>query len=192
MPSRRQGWLAVASIISHPAVPLVLGLGLGTHRIPRRLLLAGVLASIAPDADVVAFRLGVPFDAPLAHRGFTHALAFAGLCAIVAAAASRWLRAGAWTAAAFVAASMASHGLLDALTNGGRGVMFFWPFDQGRYFWPFRPIEVSPIGVRGFFSAQGAAVLGSELVWIWLPAATLGAALLLARRAAQGGSWPRS
>ena len=64
----------------------------------------------------------------------------------------------------------ASHGLLDALTDGGLGVAFFAPFSDARYFFPWRPIAVSPIGAR-FFSARGAAVLISEFVWLWLPTA---------------------
>lgn len=45
------------SILSHPAVPLALGLALGPRVIPRRLLLAGVVASILPDLDVLLARL---------------------------------------------------------------------------------------------------------------------------------------
>ena len=62
-----------------------------------------------------------------------------------------------------------SHPLLDALTNGGLGVALFAPFSAERYFFPFRPIEVSPLGMR-FFSARGLEVLASEIVWVWLPA----------------------
>ena len=46
---------------------------------------------------------------------------------------------------------MASHGVLDALTDGGPGVAFLAPFDDTRYFFPWRPIRVSPLW-RGFFS----------------------------------------
>jgi len=46
----------------------------------------------------------------------------------------------------------ASHGLLDALTDGGLGVAFFAPFDNHRYFLPWRPIHVSPIGAGRFFT----------------------------------------
>jgi hypothetical protein len=38
---------------------------------------------------------------------------------------------------------------------------------------PFRPIEVSPIGVRQFFSERGLTVLASEMLWVWLPSAVL-------------------
>ncbi len=66
-----------------------------------------------------------------------------------------------------------SHGLLDAMTNGGLGVAFFSPFDTTRYFLPWRPIRVSPVGVGRFFSAQGVAILASEIEYVWLPLATL-------------------
>ena len=68
----------------------------------------------------------------------------------------------------------ASHGLLDAMTNGGRGIGFFAPFSNHRYFFPWRPIQVSPIGA-GFFSPRGLLVLASESVWIWLPSAIIAA-----------------
>jgi inner membrane protein len=66
----------------------------------------------------------------------------------------------------------ASHGLLDAFTNGGRGIAFLAPFSSQRFFFPWRPIQVSPIGV-GFFSSRGLTVLQSELRWILLPSAII-------------------
>jgi membrane-bound metal-dependent hydrolase YbcI (DUF457 family) len=42
---------------------------------------------------------------------------------------------------------VASHGVLDALTDGGKGVAFFSPFDTTRHFFPVRPIPVAPITV---------------------------------------------
>ncbi|HSV89890.1 MAG TPA: hypothetical protein VLH80_02270, partial [Nitrospiraceae bacterium] len=61
------------------------------------------------------------------------------------------------------------HGVLDAMTNGGLGVAFFSPFDTTRYFFPLRPVFVSPIGVSEFFSEYGVRILASEAIWIWLP-----------------------
>jgi inner membrane protein len=75
----------------------------------------------------------------------------------------------------------ASHGVLDAMTDGGSGVAFWAPFDDGRYFLPWRPIPVSPIG-RGFFTARGAAVFESELLLVWLPAAIFAGLCGWARR----------
>jgi inner membrane protein len=76
----------------------------------------------------------------------------------------------------------ASHGLLDAMTDGGLGVAFFAPFDNRRFFLPWRPIRVSPIGVTRFFSARGLAVIQTELLWIWLPAGLLAVSVWIMRR----------
>jgi len=59
-------------------------------------------------------------------------------------------------------ALVASHPLLDALTDGGLGVALLWPFSAERFFFPWRPIPVSPIGV-GFFSLRGIRVALAEL-----------------------------
>ena len=74
--------------------------------------------------------------------------------------------------------------MLDAFTNGGLGVALLSPFDDTRYFFPFRPIEVSPLSVRAFFSAHGLAILRSELVWVWAPCALLACVAFGASRAA--------
>jgi len=80
----------------------------------------------------------------------------------------------------------ASRGFLDAMTDGGLGVAFFSPFDNHRYFFPWRPIRVSPIGIGRFFSPRGLDVLQSELLWIWLPAGLLALLVWLWRRRADG------
>ena len=76
----------------------------------------------------------------------------------------------------------ASHGLLDAMTDGGLGVAFFAPFNNRRYFLPWTPIRVSPIGVGRFFGARGLAVLQSEFIWIWVPTILLAVMALLLRK----------
>jgi inner membrane protein len=43
---------------------------------------------------------------------------------------------------------------------------------------------VSPISVRAFFTARGARVMASELVWVWLPSFLFAATVLWARRKA--------
>ena len=67
----------------------------------------------------------------------------------------------------------ASHGLFDALTNGGLGIAFFSPFDNSRYFLPIRPIQVSPIGLHDFLKWGGWKVLTNEFKWIALPSILL-------------------
>jgi inner membrane protein len=63
----------------------------------------------------------------------------------------------------------ASHGFLDALTTGGYGVAYFSPFSSKRYFFPWTPIQVSPMGIKSFFTAWGWSVFKNELIWVWLP-----------------------
>jgi len=166
------------TILTHAAVPLALGLGLGRRVIPRRLLLAGMAASALPDVDVVSFTLGVARDSALAHRGLTHSLAFAAAVALLGASFHRRLHTQFAVACFFLFIAVASHGFLDAFTNGGWGVMYLWPWSSERFFAPVRLIEVSPIGMR-IFSERGVAVLVSEIIWIWLPCAVLVTALAL-------------
>jgi inner membrane protein len=163
----------VASVLSHPAVPLAIAVAAGSGSVPGRLAAVACAASVLPDVDALGFGLGIPYDSPLGHRGFTHSLVFALLIGVSCAALAGYLRAPAAIVFAVVFASTASHGVLDALTTGGMGVAFFSPFPNVRYFLPWRVIRVSPIGIAPFFSAWGLAVLKSELVWIWAPCAVL-------------------
>lgn len=178
------------TVFSHAAVPLALGMGLGAGVVPRRLLLAGVLVSALPDLDVVTLGWGVPHSAGLGHRGFSHSLLVAAVVALAGAAAAPALRAGVARAFVFLFVAIASHGALDAFTNGGLGVAFLWPWSGARFFAPeaLRVIEVSPIGLTRFLSARGVVVLESELRWIWLPALAVSLMLIGARR---GWSWRR-
>jgi inner membrane protein len=66
----------VPTTFSHPAVPWALTYGLGPGGVCERLVLTGAAASILPDLDVFAFRLGIPYDSGPGHRGFSHSLAF--------------------------------------------------------------------------------------------------------------------
>ena len=170
------------TVISHVAVPLALGLAVGAPAVSGRLLLAGVIASVLPDLDVVAFRLGIGYSHEFGHRGVSHSLAFAVFLAIAAAGAAKYLRVTRKAAFFFVLASAASHGLLDMLTNGGLGVALAWPFSEQRYFFPWHVIEASPLSLRRAFGAAGLAVFKTELLWVWLPSLLAGLALYAARR----------
>ena len=151
-------------------------------RAPARFWVLAAVCAALPDADVLAFFFRVPYGDVFGHRGFTHSLPFALLLAFgVVFLFFRDVRRKASLVVFFFAAT-ASHGALDALTNGGHGVAFFAPFDDGRYFFPFRPIEVSPIGVSRFFSEWGLAVVLSELLWVWLPALLAAASVVIATR----------
>lgn len=77
--------------------------------------------------------------------------------------------------------AVGSHGLLDALTDGGLGAALLWPFSNERMFAPVRPLPVAPIGAR-MLSSRGLYVATVELLW-FLP---LWAYALWPRRAREG------
>jgi len=172
----------VPTILSHVAVPLALGLALGSPVVSSRLFVAGMAASVLPDLDVVAFRVGIGYSHEFGHRGVSHSLAFALLLAVVAAGAARHLLVSRKAAFFFVLAAAASHGLLDMLTNGGLGVALVWPFSEQRYFFPWHVIEASPLSLHRVFGSAGILVFKSELLWVWLPSLLVGLALHAARR----------
>jgi inner membrane protein len=174
----------VPSILTHPAIPIAMSLAAGRGRVGRPLLAAGALASIVPDVDLAGSWLGVPYDGDFGHRGLTHSLCFAALVGALAAVSAARLKATPRAAFTFVFLACASHGLLDMLTSGGRGVEYLWPFSGERLFLPWRPIRVSPLGVSQFLHAAGGAVLRSEACWVWLPCLALAFAARLARRGA--------
>lgn len=164
------------TIFTHPAVPLALGLALGRQGIPGRLLLAGVVASVLPDLDVVTFRLGVPYAAEFGHRGFSHSILFSSIVALLGACLFRQLHSSFRCALLFLFAAAMSHGILDAFTNGGLGVAFLWPWSGDRFFAHFQVIEAAPLSLKRFLSPAGLGVLWSELLWVWCP--LLGLALV--------------
>ncbi len=157
------------TIMTHAMLPLALGLALGQKVVSRRLLVAGAFAAVVPDADVLAFKFGIAYADAFGHRGASHSLLFAALLGLFALLAARQLQTTRALAFGWITLATVSHPLLDMLTNGGLGVALLWPVSDVRMFAPWQVIEVSPIGVRGFFTVRGLAVFGSELVWVWLP-----------------------
>ena len=65
--------------------------------------------------------------------------------------------------AVIASAVLVSHALLDTLTDGGLGCALLWPFDLTRYFAPWNPIPVAPIG-WSFLSVYGLGVALTEMV----------------------------
>lgn len=174
----------MASLFSHAVAAAALGQAAsGSQRSDWRFWYLAVLCAACPDADVAGFAFGIGYGDLWGHRGMTHSLLFAAIVGTLAAMRLRpgWNWRGA-RVAALLAAITASHGVLDAMTNGGLGVAFFSPFDRARYFFPWTPVEVSPIGASRFFSERGLAVLESEIVWIWVPALALAVLLRVSRR----------
>jgi inner membrane protein len=161
------------TFISHGVVAVAAGKLFAKNNSSKFWLLS-IVCSILPDADALLFRFGVPYGNMFGHRGFSHSVLFAILAGLVVVVlgfpeirsnAKNW-----WAFFSYFSLLGISHGILDAMTNGGLGVGFFIPFNSTRYFLPFRPIAVSPLGLRGLLSERGLHVMISEAFWIWLPA----------------------
>jgi inner membrane protein len=123
--------------------------------------------SLFPDIDVVGFMRGVPYGAPWGHRGATHSLVFALAGGVVVGFCARWFRRPVLRTMVIATLVLASHGLLDTMTDGGLGAALLWPFSLTRFFAPWRPIPVAPIG-PAFFSPDGAMIALTEVA-LFLP-----------------------
>ena len=163
------------TVISHMVVAASAAYGFRSATRSTKFWILSIACSVLPDADVIGYRwLYIPTYEFFGHRGFFHSPFFAALVSIFIVFAfyrqevnfsKKW-----WKYFFYFFILGASHGILDALTNGGNGIALLSPLTNERYFFPWTPIEVSPLSVGAFLSRRGLTVLGSELLWIWLPA----------------------
>lgn len=161
------------TIITHSAVAIIAGKTFVPADVPRHFWILAIICSILPDADVIGFAFGIPYADFWGHRGFFHSIFFGlitgGLATVLMIYVIKPNSGSTLFYFLFFFLLSASHGLLDAFTNGGLGIALLSPFDNSRYFFPFTPVNVSPIGVRAFISQWGLNVMKSEIVWIWTP-----------------------
>lgn len=177
MPPEFQRRRRLPSVISHAIVGVSAGVAISNRHAPKKLWLLSILCTILPDVDVVSFKLGIPYGHFFGHRGFFHSLTFAFVVGLIVASiffkkelSSRkdW-----WFYFIFFSIVTATHGVLDAFTNGGLGIALLSPFDNHRYFFWKTPISVSPINPRAFLSGRALGILANEFLWVWLPALSL-------------------
>ncbi len=133
-------------------------------------MILGITCAVIPDLDVIGFNLGIEYSDMFGHRGFSHSILFALLMGIFISyfyfkdqsnSPSHFISI-CW----FYFICTLSHGILDAMTDGGLGVGFFIPFSDERYFFPIRPIPVSPLSLESFFTRFGWSILKAELLFI--------------------------
>ena len=141
------------------------------------------LSCMVPDLDLTGRRLfGIRPATLLAHRGLFHSPVFlillAGALAFFAArGASRKTFAYLWL---LWAGCILTHPLLDALTDGGTGVMLLIPVTRNRVFFPWRPIHTPEEHIRLFLRAF---VLRSSEIPFCAAAVALGVSgLMLGKR----------
>src|SRR5262245_33478345 len=179
----------MASAPTHVVAAAAVATAFYQPKVPWHLWAVGAALAIAPDLDAIGFHLGVPYDHVLGHRGLSHSLLAASVVSVCVTRAMYWSGAGplsprgVWL---FLFLAMASHGFLDALTDGGHGVAFWAPFVNERYFFPFRPLAVSPLSVNRFLSNRGLAILANEALWVWLPSVGVGGGLIWYRVSRRG------
>lgn len=161
------------TIITHTVVAVAAGKAFTKGPMPRNFWRAAIVSSVIADGDVLAFFFGIPYAHFFGHRGFFHSIFFAFMLSI-ALASIFWKHARPfsrqwWQYFLFFFLVGSSHGILDAMTDGGLGIALLSPFDNHRYFFPWTPIVVSPIGLSGFFSHWGLMVMISEITYVWAP-----------------------
>jgi len=156
----------MASLFGHGIVGFTVARVIDVKNI-KWLVAFAIGSSMLPDLDVITFNFGIPYSHPFGHRGFTHSILFGLIWAIVLIFVLGKKNKTTWFLVIFL--STISHGVLDAMTSGGRGVGFLIPFNNTRFFFPFRKIQVSPIGVEEFFSDWGLQVIYSEFKYILIP-----------------------
>jgi inner membrane protein len=174
------------TIITHSVAALAVGKVFAPTGMPTKFWLLTAACVVLPDIDVISFAFGIRYDEMLGHRGLTHSIPFAVVIAFIIVLlffrekplfSITW-----WALTCYFFGVTASHAALDAMTNGGLGVAFFAPFTNERYFFPYRPISVSPIGIEPFFQARGLAVLWNEIKWIWFPSMVMVIVAWIVRR----------
>jgi inner membrane protein len=162
----------MASIFGHAFISIALGKSFSRKKRTWKLILLAITCAIIPDADVIGFQFGISYGSFWGHRGFSHsflfALLFGALISFLFYRKQFFSKKGIILLLFFFLCT-ASHSILDAMTTGGFGVAFFSPFNDTRYFFPWRPIQVSPLGIMQFFSERGVQVIRSEVAWIGLP-----------------------
>ena len=143
----------MASAFAHGVVAVTLASAwVKRPKLPVRFWILGAACAMGPDLDILGYWLGIPYEHMLGHRGLTHSLPFAavisGLVVVAGFSGPEWIHIRLQLLFYFFVAT-ASHGVFDAMTQGGLGVAFFAPFEPTRYFFPFRQIPVFPIEVSG-------------------------------------------
>jgi inner membrane protein len=156
------------------------------EKMPLRFWVLTAVCSILPDIDIIGFYMGIKYSDMLGHRGFFHSLPFALIVSLVVVplafpAVSRFSKKW-WGLIAFFFLVLASHGLLDSMTDKGLGVGFFIPFDNTRYYMFWRPVYAAPMKIEKLLGPAGLELLIEEIIWIWTPVIVVDFAIKLYRK----------
>ena len=125
------------TIITHSIVAGSSAWGFSSGKGTFKFWILSILCSSLPDADVIGYRwLYIPYYHFFGHRGFFHSPFFAALLSIFIVCifyrkegffSKQW-----WKYFFYFFIVAASHGILDALTNGGNGIALLSPLTNER------------------------------------------------------------
>ena len=154
---------------THALVPIAAAVAVARRPVPWTLIVVASMAAAAPDVDGL-FRHLFPVspNSMYAHRGAAHSLFVALAAGLLAAAFHKRFGVRALTAGVVIAAAMASHGLLDMMTDSGQGVAYLWPVSFARLFADWRPIHSSPVHMALLYE-QAFVRLQSDLRQLIVP-----------------------
>lgn len=116
------------------------------------LLFFAALAEL-PDADVLGVACGVRDLGCFGHRGASHSFFVAVAIGLLSGLAARRFGWPAVRTAVAATLAVASHGILDACGEGGRGIPLLWPLSDARFMSPWRVLPDAPRGMKMLSSA---------------------------------------
>jgi inner membrane protein len=133
------------------------------ERTPAGTLLFFAALAELPDFDVFGVACGLEDHGPFGHRGASHSLITAIALGLFCGLIARRLRWPAMRTAVAATLAVASHGILDACCEGGRGIPLLWPLFDGRFMSPWRILPDAPRGMK-MLSRPGLLDLAVEFV----------------------------
>ena len=166
---------------THALLPVAIAVAIAKRPVPWRLLIVAAVAAAAPDVDGLFKYVWHQTPSSIyAHRGAAHSLFVALAAGLVAAVFHKQLRVTPLVAGVVISAAMASHGLLDMMTDSGQPVAYLWPASSLRFFADWRPIHSGPVHLSHLLS-NGFARLRSDVVQLIIPMFAIAIAVRVVR-----------
>jgi inner membrane protein len=171
----------MSSFLTHAIVASTAGLQGGLSVSRSRVVLCSMALAILPDIDAFFRFVGLSQVGWWGHRGLTHSLPFSAMTGLLVLLTffkkvPRFSRSW-WILWGLLFLAGASHGLIDALTDGGQGIALLAPFDSTRYTFIWQPLPLPAVGLEHV--ASSATLVWNEARLVWLP---VGVVLLCAWR----------
>ena len=154
---------------THALLPVAIAIAVARRPIPWRLVIVAAVAAAAPDVDGLFKYVWHQSPSSIyAHRGAAHSLFVALAAGLLAAVFHKQLKVTSLVAGVVISAAMASHGLLDMMTDSGQPVAYLWPVSSLRLFADWRPIHSGPVHLSHLVS-NGFTRLRSDVLQLIIP-----------------------